>query len=163
MINWLLFLAGMYSIVKITNVISYGIMKDSILKRQKWDLNICCGKTDGGGINADIVKHSELPNFVLINHIENLPFVNKQFNQVLCSHTIEHVDNPAKVYEELRRVGENITIVLPPLWDLTAAFNILEHQWIFFTFKKEHNQLPFHIRLPFAQKFQKAFGQKIHA
>ena len=78
-------------------------MKERIIAGQQWDLNICCGKAD-----AD-----------------------KQFKNVLCSHTIEHVEKPDLFFRELHRVGETIAIILPPLWDIFAAFNFVEHKWIF--------------------------------
>ena len=142
---------------------SYRLGKNRILKKQKWDLNICCGKTDGGGVNVDIVQHRELPGFRQIDSIYNLPFENGEFDSVLCSHTIEHVDDPEGFYAELRRVGRNVTLVVPPLYDLGAVLNIMEHKWIFVTFKKEHHQLPNFVRLPFADVFQKRFGQRNHA
>ncbi|MBN2830055.1 MAG: methyltransferase domain-containing protein [Candidatus Cloacimonetes bacterium] len=147
----------------LTNFFSYQILKNKTLKSRRWDLNICCGNTDGGGVNADIVKHSEVPAFVLINDITNLPFKDKQFDYTLCSHTIEHVDNPAAFYNELCRVSRNLVIVVPPLWDITAALNIFEHKWLFLTLHPNHNVLPLHIKLPFATHFQRIWGQKIKA
>lgn len=151
------------SVFKITNLISYNLMKKNVLERQKWNLNICCGKTDGGGINADIIKHKEVNNFVLINNIYRLPFEDNQFETVLSSHTIEHVDDPEAFWQELSRVGKKVKLVLPPLWDITAAFNVLEHKWLFLTFKKEHKTLPTYIRLPLALWLQDKIGQRIHA
>ncbi|MEX0778859.1 MAG: methyltransferase domain-containing protein [Balneolales bacterium] len=151
------------SLFYITNKLSYGYLKRRILERQKWDLNICCGKTDGGGINADIYEHDSIPNFVLTENIYDLPFKDKQFKSILCSHTIEHVDDPYRFYQELNRIGENVVLVIPPLWDISAVFNALEHRWIFLSFKKEHKTLPPHIRLPFSQSVHKRFGQKIRS
>ena len=126
------------------------------------DLNICCGRTDGGGINADIVKHKNLPNFVLIKDIYYLPFRDKQFNHVLCSHTIEHVDNPKRFFEELKRVGKNVTLVIPPLWDIFAALLAFPaHKWTFLIISKEHTKLPKFMPAPFARTYQKIFGQRI--
>jgi SAM-dependent methyltransferase len=143
---------------------SYHHIKRKVLKSQKWDLNICCGLTDGGGLNVDIVQHSAVPSFQLITDIYRLPFKDKAFNSVLSSHTIEHVDDPQRFYSELTRIGKKVTLVVPPLWDLAAVFNILEHRWIFFTFSKIHrNNLPPYVGLPFAKRIQKSIGQKIHA
>lgn len=144
------------------HILSYQLLKRRIVGRRRWGLNICCGTTDGGGVNADIVAHAPLPKFVQVN-VERLPFRDEQFNTVLCSHTLEHVDDPAAFYHELHRVGERVTLVLPPLWDVTAAFNILEHQWLFLTLKKEHTTLPPYVRLPLAAPIQKRLGQRIHA
>ena len=139
--------------------VSYKLEKKRILESQAWGLNICCGKTDGGGINADIFQHQDLPNFQLVDSIYNLPFKNKQFDSVLCSHTIEHVDSPELFFKELQRVGQQVTIVVPPLYDLAAVLNIFEHKHIFLTFKKEHHQLPGYIRLPFSNALQNRIGQ----
>ncbi len=143
----------------VAHLFSYYFKKNRVLHSQKWGLNICCGKTDGGGVNADIVQHMELPNFTLIDDIYNLPFANKTFDCVLCSHTLEHVDDPKSFFSELERVGEKVTLVLPPLYDLFAAFNIFEHKVIFLTFKKEHHSLPLYITLPFARTLHDKWGQ----
>ena len=87
------------------NLISYRFMKNRILKKKIWDLNICCGKTDGGGLNVDIIKHADIPNFVQINDVINLPFRDLEFDHVLSSHTIEHVDDPEAFFIELQRIG----------------------------------------------------------
>jgi ubiquinone/menaquinone biosynthesis C-methylase UbiE len=152
-----------YVLLKGANVISYTLIKNSVLKSRIWNLNICSGDTDGRGINADIKKYTELPNFVLTQDIYNLPFTDKQFKNVLTSHTVEHIDDPQGFIDELHRVGENVTILIPPLWDLTAAFNFLEHKWLFLTFRTKVDKLPKHIRLPFASWYQKKFGQRIKA
>jgi len=158
-ISFLIFIGHMF----VTNYISYHIMKNRVIDRRDWDLNICSGKTDGGALNVDIIKHTELPNFKKIKNIYNLPYPDNHFEYVLSSHTIEHVQDPLKFYNELRRVGKNVKIIVPPLWDLSAAFNILEHKWIFLTFKTEHSTVPPFIKLPFARIFQEKFGQKIKA
>ena len=146
------------------NFLSYRIMGSIIRnRREKWDLNICCGKTDGGGVNVDIVKHAEVPNLVVVDDIYNLPFTNDQFDNVLCSHTIEHVDDPEAFFAELDRVAKEVTLVIPPLWDLSAVLNIFEHRWIFLTLRKEHHKLPNYIKLPLAKAYQEKKGQKIRA
>lgn len=148
---------------KLTNVLSYTIIKNKVLKSRKWDLNICCGKTDGGGINADIKKHAEIDRFQLLESVYNIPFEDKEFDYVISSHTIEHIKDPRAFYKELERVGKHITILVPPLWDITAAFNFLEHQWVFLTFKSQHTNLPKFVNLPLSGWYQKKFGQKIKA
>ena len=146
----------------VAHYISYHYLKNKILKSRIWNLNISCGKTDGGGINADIVKHKDLHNFVLVKDIYHLPFKNKQFNHVLCSHTIEHVDDPDKFYNELKRVGKNVVLVVPPLWDIYAClFTPDTHKWIPLTIRKKHNKLPIFIRHPLSKPIQSLFGQNI--
>lgn len=158
----LVIISGFFIYCALAHYLSYTILKNKTLRKRKWDLNICCGKTDGGRINADIKKHKELSNFVLIKNVYSLPFSDKQFKHVLCSHTIEHVDDPKKFYEELKRVGENITIVVPPLWDISAAFLAFPaHKWLFLTIRKEHKILPKFVPLFYAQLYQKFFGQHL--
>lgn len=143
----------------LAHFISYRVLKNRILKRQKWDLNICCGHTDGGGVNVDIVEQKNIPKFKQVEDIYHLPFKSGQFENVLCSHTIEHVDDPVKFFNELKRVGKHVTIVIPPLYDLSAAINAFEHKHVFLSFKKEHTQLPRYTRLPFAASIQRRLGQ----
>ncbi len=145
------------------NYLSYSVLKRRIVNsRSSWDLNICCGKTDGGGINADIVKHMDVSNFIQVD-VYNLPFEDKQFEHVLCSHTIEHVEDPVRFFGELQRVGREVTLVVPPLWDISAVFNVVEHRWIFLTLRKKHHRLPPFVRLPLAGPIQRLLGQRIHA
>lgn len=154
-------LISLLIILLLLNWLSYKYMKNKVLKRERWDLNICAGKTDGGGVNADIFKHTDLPNFVLIRDIYHLPFRDGEFKTVLCSHTIEHVDHPKIFYRELCRVGESVTLVTPPLWDLIAVFNFVVHKWIVVSFKKEHTKLPMMIPYPLGILYDKLFGQAI--
>ncbi len=154
--------AGFWGLFRITNLISYSILKHKTLQERRWDLNICCGVTDGGGVNADIVQHGEAPNFVKVDSIYRLPFDDNQFDTVLCSHTMEHVEDPDRFYQELKRVGREIRLVLPPLWDITAVLNFFEHRWVFLTLKKDHSMLPPRVHLPFARTYQSANGQTIH-
>lgn len=143
--------------------VSYSLVKKKIINGQKWDLNICCGKTDGGGVNVDIVKHQDLPHFYQVDDIYNLPFAEGHFETVLSSHTIEHVDDPKRFFSELQRVGKQVTLIVPPLYDLGAVFNIFEHKWIFLTCKKRHHELPKFIKLPFSDIFHKFLGQRNNA
>ncbi len=152
--------ATLYSL----NKVSYVLLKGLIFNQRKWDLNICCGKTDGGGINADIVRHnSSVANFKLIHDIYNLPFANKEFDSVICSHTMEHVDNPQLFDRELRRVGSQVVYIVPPLWDIAAACNLLEHKWIFLTLRKKHHSLPPCMRLPFSRTIHRYLEQRVTA
>ena len=153
---WLVFLLTTF-----LNWLSYRYLKNRIMSERKWGLNICCGKTDGGGIYADIVRHGDIRNFVLIEDIYNLPFEDGRFDSVICSHTIEHVDDPRRFDEELRRVGKSVTYLRPPLWDVSAALNVLEHKWIFLTLSTRHLRLPAHVRLPLARTVQRVLGQRV--
>ncbi|MDF1753951.1 MAG: methyltransferase domain-containing protein [Verrucomicrobiales bacterium] len=165
MLTTILFtLAGIFALMPILNFLSYRVMGGIIRnRREKWDLNICCGKTDGGGVNVDIVKHADVPNLIVVDSIYDLPFSTDQFDNLLCSHTIEHVEDPEAFFNELQRISKEVTLVIPPLWDLSAVLNIFEHRWIFLTFRKEHHKLPNYIKLPLAKAYQEKKGQKIRA
>lgn len=145
----------------IAHFVSYSVIKRRVVKSRKWDLNICSGRTDGGGVNADIKKYIDLPNFVIIKNAYKLPFKDKQFDYVLCSHTIEHVEDPEAFYRELKRVGNHVVLLTPPLLDLGAVLNITEHRSIFLSFKTLHTDFPKFIPMPLGKWYQKNFGQLI--
>jgi hypothetical protein len=151
-----------FAVLQGLHFLSYRFLKKRIVSRQRWGLNFCCGKTDGKGINADIARHTDLPKFVIVD-IYQLPFKSNQFKSVLSSHTIEHVNQPKRFYHELQRVGQDVTLVIPPLWDMSAMVNLIEHRWIFLSFCKEHKDMPRYVRLPFAREVQKYLGQRIRA
>ena len=145
------------------NRLSYNVIKHKIFDSRSWDLNVCCGRTNGGGINTDIVNHADVPNLVIADPL-NLPFRDKSFQNVVCSHAVEHIDHPDILMAELHRVGCEVTIIVPPIWDLAATFNFFEHKWIFLCIRKEfQNRLPKRIRLPMAGVLQKYLGQFIKA
>jgi SAM-dependent methyltransferase len=146
------------------NHISYRLIKNRVLRERRWDYNICCGTTDGGGINADIVQHAEVPRFELVSDVTALPHADHTFDSVLCSHTLEHVDDPEAMFRELQRVGRRVTILVPPLWDLAAALNPFEHRVIFLTAASRHDdRLPPFVRYAPARWLQDRLGQRIDA
>jgi len=63
--------------------------------------------------------------------VENLPFRDREFDFVYCSHLLEHVDNPAKACEEIMRVGKRGYIETPTrLSDTMFNFTkIKHHKW----------------------------------
>ncbi len=161
-IQIILIFAGLAFLGALLNWLDYKFMKKKYLESEIFDLNICCGDTSCAGINADIDKR-DAPRFVLVKDIYNLPFKNKQFKNTVCSHTLEHVDDPVKFFEELKRVSENVTVLIPPLWDFGCMINIREHRSQFLTFTSKHkNELPGFFNLPFSKTFQNVFGQKIY-
>jgi len=146
------------------NFLSYRYLKERTLRERRWDYNICCGETDGGGINADIVRYGDVANFELVTDVNRLPHADGRFAHVLCSHTLEHVDDPAAMFAELRRVGRQVTILVPPLWDLAAALNPFEHRVIFLTLRTRHDdRLPPFIAFTPARWMQAVRGQRIIA
>ncbi|MDX2176721.1 MAG: methyltransferase domain-containing protein [Candidatus Sumerlaeia bacterium] len=156
--------AAMIAIAWLTNFISYRVIKGRTIRERRWDYNICCGTTDGGGINADIVRHGDVPNFELVEDILRLPHPDGAFEHVLCSHTLEHVDDPKAFYAELRRVGRRVCVLIPPIWDYSASLNPFEHRVIFLTMRSRHDDaLPPYIEYGFARWLQSKMGQRIDA
>ena len=142
------------------HIVDYRILKRYYLKQRKWDLNISCGNTDSGGINADVVKRG-VPNFVLIEDMYKLPFKDKQFDNVMCSHTVEHLKDPEKFHAELKRVSKNVVFLIPPIWDILAMEEYMEHKWQFISLKIKHaNSLPRKFKLPY-WGIQEKYGQKL--
>lgn len=145
------------------NYLSYRVLNPIYAKSRQWDLNICCGKTDYGAINADIFQHDSVQHFLLIENIHVLPFHNKQMRMTLCAHTIEHIEDPFAFDAELRRVSQQVVYIVPPIWDLAAQLNFLEHKWIILSPRKVHTQLPRMVRNPLAVFYHRFFPQRIHA
>ena len=46
-------------------------------------------------------------------NVENMPFTNKEFDFVYCSHVLEHVNNPSVACEELMRIAKKGFIETP--------------------------------------------------
>lgn len=154
------FIVVLIGIGVVGHILDYRVLKKHYFNRRKWDLNISCGFTDGGGINADVISR-DVPNFVLPKDIYKLPFKDKQFENTICSHTIEHVDYPERFYNELKRVSKNVALIIPPIWDLAAVGWVLEHKWQFLTLSTYHvNELPRKIKLPYGFVHKK-IGQRI--
>jgi len=69
---------------------------------------------------------------VTVCDILNMPFANKEFDFVYCSHVLEHVQDPARACEELMRVGRRGYIETPTrLSDIMLNFTRLKehHKW----------------------------------
>ncbi len=64
-------------------------------------------------------------------NVENMPFADKEFDFVYCSHVLEHANDPEKACRELMRVGKRGYIETPTrekdLW-LNSA-KISNHRW----------------------------------
>src|SRR3989344_3020091 len=73
-------------------------------------------------------------------NVENLPFKDKVFDFVFCSHLLEHVENPDKAISELTRVAKKGYIEVPyAIVDLLKPFP--PHLWLC---NYENNMLTFH-------------------
>jgi len=67
---------------------------------------------------------------VVICDIHQLPFRNKSFDYLVCSHVLEHIDNPIKACEEIQRVSNAGYIETPSfLKDALFAWAHGMHKW----------------------------------
>jgi hypothetical protein len=118
------------------------------LKTRKPVLNISCGETDYGHVNADI-SFQPVPNFVKVQPDQPLPFPDKFFSVAYSTHTIEHVDCVEKFYGELSRVADHVICIYPIISFLSFNPN---HKWIFLDRStKKYFQNPFFH--PFQERF----------
>lgn len=62
-------------------------------------------------------KYNNQKKFVKCD-VEKMPFSDKEFDFVIASHILEHVNDPYKFCDELSRIGKRGYIEIPtPLWD----------------------------------------------
>jgi SAM-dependent methyltransferase len=60
--------------------------------------------------------------------VQNLPFEDKSFDFVYCSHVLEHVEDPAKALSEISRVGKRGFIEVPDkMSDIIFNLTRLQH------------------------------------
>lgn len=91
--------------------------------KKQTKLNLGCGKRPiKGYINLDIVK---LPGVNVIHNLNKFPYpFNKNtFEEIYCSHILEHVEDLIKVMEELSRIAKpnaKIKIISPYFASLSA-------------------------------------------
>lgn len=156
---------ALIALLFVLNFLSYRFLNPLIAGRYTFDLNICCGKTQHGKkANVDIFQHDEdIENFILVDNIYALPFENKAFQTTLCAHTIEHVEDPKAFDAELRRISEQVRYIVPPVWDIAAQLNFIEHRWIVLSWKKSHTTLPLMVKNPLFSFYNQFFVQKVKA
>ncbi len=63
--------------------------------------------------------------------LESLPFADKEFDFVYCSHVLEHVQNPERACKELMRVGKRGFVECPGMGGdlLLNTAQISHHRW----------------------------------
>lgn len=79
---------------------------------------------------AETMVRDERPFFEV--DLEHLPFDDKAYDFVFCSHVLEHMDNPGKALRELMRIGKRGYIEVPTrLSDVMLNFTRLpdHHRW----------------------------------
>jgi len=87
-------------------------------------LDVGCGGDPQGDVNVDAFPHDRkqyfyewqpksVSNFVLAD-AHYLPFRNKTFEKIVCSHVLEHLTNPLVALKEMARVCNGIVEIYVP-------------------------------------------------
>jgi uncharacterized protein YbaR (Trm112 family) len=66
---------------------------------------------------------------MICGDIHAIPFQNKSFNFVHCSHVLEHVQDPAKAIREMTRIAKAGYIETPSALQELAILNFPFHRW----------------------------------
>ena len=125
-------LAGLWGI---NSLISYTEKKKLIKEAREYRdkvnkpiLNLGCGLTEFGDINADIVEQP-VKNFMIVDAEDLSMFKDKEFSVIFASHIIEHVKNPVEVMKEMHRIADRVMTIYPPLYS-PGAYLTLSHRWL---------------------------------
>ena len=113
------------------NIVNKRVLKELreyAKKVKKPILNLGCGRTNYGDINADIISHG-VENFMIIDANHKLPFKNKQFSSVVASNIIEHLDNPEFSLKEMKRIANKVYIAYPKWWQV-GTWLTPDHRWL---------------------------------
>ena len=125
---------------------SINFVNNTLKKNSNWKiLDIGCGYTANkhATVIADIKNLSDFykdKNFIKITD-KNLPFKDKEFDFVISSHVIEHVEDFEFFLKELERISTKGYIELPSrLGDNLVFENKNDHIW-WFTFDDVNHQI----------------------
>ena len=94
-------------------------------------LNLGCGRTNYGDVNADIIQYCNVKNFMFVDASRVLPFKKKQFSSVFSSNLIEHLPNPEFSLKEMQRIADKVYIGHPRWWQL-GTWLTPDHRWLIF-------------------------------
>ena len=95
---------------------------DEIINERKYKLILDIGPAKNPIKNSthllDYIDNSKYfpdKKFIIhdINKSETLPFEDKYFDFVFCSHVLEHVDNPTILLNEISRISKSGIIIVP--------------------------------------------------
>ena len=149
---------------------------DNLLKNNtSWNvLDIGCGYRphDRASVICDVQDFSKLykdKKFVRL-HEKSLPFKDKEFDFVIASHVLEHVEDPEFFIKELERVAVKGYIELPTILEDNLVFeNKKDHLW-HMEFDDNKNELQISKKIQYLEpvitvssikKFSKYFRQSL--
>jgi len=117
-------------------------MIDALDPAAKSLLDVGCGngyflrQLEGRGLSlygTDIVDKARSKNFQFVSAgVEHLPFADKSFDVVTCSHTLEHIIALPAAVSELKRVARRQLMVVVPC-----------QRWYFYTLDEHVNFFPY--------------------
>ena len=97
--------------------------------------------------------------------VETTPFTDQEFDFVIASHILEHVDNPEQFCKELTRIGKRGYIEVPtPLWDNLIdgpAFVKYGHKW-WITFDDNSHEIIINKKINIVNKFLSIKEHNLH-
>lgn len=106
-------------------------------------INIGSKFTEFGDVNVDVngsleKKYAYVKNFEYGNIYNLLKFGDKEFGCAFISHVLEHLEDPDRALEEVKRIADHVVVLLPsPL----ALPNLLhpDHKWIWIGEQRHRN------------------------
>ena len=110
---------------------------------------------------ADIEDHTEYFKKLNLDYTyfkpdEKLPFEDKEFDYVILSHVLEHVQKPLELKKEIERIGKAGYIELPTKLNDNMVFGCDEdvqgHKW-WFEFDDDNQKLVFAKKIDALEKF----------
>ena len=154
---------------------SIKLINKTLKENSEWKiLDIGCGYTANNYATVisdvqDLKSFYKEKNFIKIND-KKLPFKDKEFDFVIASHVIEHVEDFEYFIKELERVSSKGYIELPTrLGDNLVFENKKDHIW-WFTYDDEKKELlaskknqildPF-LTVSMSEKFEKTFRESL--
>ena len=123
-------------------------------------LDIGCGYTAHKKANIicdvqDLSEYYKGRDFVKLED-KTLPFKDKEFDYVICSHVIEHVNDPIFFKKEIERIGKSGYIELPTRLNDNMVFGcdeeIFGHKW-WFEFDDDNKKLVFSKKINALEQF----------
>jgi len=101
-------------------------MRQLVKKNPGLNVDIGCDIFPRATITVDINREVKP---TVVADIRFLPFQDKVFKQAICSHVLEHLDNPLRGIQEMKRISEEIVGSIP---------NRLNPWWKILNFKDHH-------------------------
>jgi len=107
------------------------------------NVNLGCGGMNIPGYIRVDINEKVKPDVLYDLNVYPYPFENNQFDKILASHIIEHLDNPEKFIKEIHRIAKSgceITIITPHYSNFTS-YSDITHKWHFSSFSLNRERI----------------------